>query len=364
MSWLTALLVNIGIGVVAGLVVNFGVRAVIAFLTTKDYYEKPVREAIAVGFAERRVSVRDGLELNVAEGPDGGVPLLLIPGQGSVWQEYSKALPPVADDFHVLVVDVHGHGKSTWNPRDYTAVQIADDLATLIEMTFGRPALVAGHSSGGLIAALVAARHPEAVLGTLLEDPPFFSTEPDRVPQTYVYLDGYRSAVSFLAQSEERDWVCWYMPRSYWKRLFGPLWRLFTKEVIRQRRANPDRLPLIRWVSVSINRIWESMSHPFDQRFTMGFVDNSWFRGFDQAETLRGISCPTVFLKATTRHDRQGNLLAALSDEDLARAEGLLPDNQTIRVRSSHDIHFARTTSYIAALRTLSEAVKRKTASA
>lgn len=352
-------LVNICVGVIAGLLVNFGVRALIAFITTKDYYQKWVREAAALGFAERGVTVRDGLELNVAEGPAGGFPLLLIPGQGSVWQEYCKALPHVADSFHVLVVDVHGHGKSTWNPDDYAAVQIADDLATLLDATFGEPAFIAGHSSGGLVAALIADRHPEAVRGVLFEDPPFFSTEPDRVPQTYVYLDCYRSAMSFLAQSDERDWVSWYMPRSYWKRLFGPMWPVFTTLVTRQRRAAPDRLPLIRWVSVRVNRIWESMSHSFDLRFTAGFVDNSWFHGFDQAETLRGITCPTVLLKASTRHDRRGNLLAALSDEDLAQVEGLLHDNRTIRVRSSHDVHFARTSAYVAAIRTLVAAAGR-----
>ncbi|MFV0435176.1 MAG: alpha/beta fold hydrolase [Leucobacter sp.] len=358
MSW--PLLINIGIGIIAGLVVNFGVRALIAFFTTKDYYEKYVSEAIALGFVEHRVKVREGLEINLAEGPSTGAPLLLIPGQGSIWQEYCRALPHLIDDFHVIVVDVHGHGKTTWNPDDYTAVQIADDLASLIEATFGEPVLIAGHSSGGLIAAVIADRHPEVVRGVLFEDPPFFSTEPDRVQRTYVYLDGYRSTMSFLAQSEERDWVCWYMPRSYWKRLFGPMWPVFTRLVTRQRRSDPDRLPLIRWVSVSINRIWESMSHPFDLRFTVGFVDNSWFRGFGQAETLRRVACPTVFLKATTRHDRRGNLLAALSDEDLTHVEELLHDNRTIRVRSSHDIHFARTGAYVAAVSTLSGAIEQR----
>jgi hypothetical protein len=63
-----------------------------------------------------------------------------------------------------------------------------------------------------------------------------------------------------------------------------------------------------------------------------------------------------VFVKATTRHDRQGVLLAALSDEDLARVESLLPDNRTIRVRSSHDVHFAKTAAYVRALEQLVEA--------
>jgi hypothetical protein len=49
----------------------------------------------------------------------------------------------------------------------------------------------------------------------------------------------------------------------------------------------------VRWVSVSINRIWESISHPYDLRFTTAFIDNSWFAGLDQAATLpRSVARP------------------------------------------------------------------------
>lgn len=335
---------------VAGMALTCGTAAAIASVRTRDYFDKHVRVATDLGYKERKVSIRNGLTLNVAEGPQGGIPLLLIPGQGCVWQEYCKALPEVTDTYHVLIVDVHGHGQSTWNPADYTGRQIADDMCALIDEVFGEPAVIAGHSSGGLIAALVAARHPDLVRGVVFEDAPFFSTLPDRVRATYVGMDAFASAQSFLQQSSEGDWVCWYMPRSYWKRVFGPVWSIFTRSVIRQRRADAGRLPVIPWVGVGINRIWESLSHSFDVRFTASFADNSWFRGFDQAQTLSVITCPTVFLKASTRHDGDGNLLAALSDEDLAHVEELLPENRTIRVRSSHDIHFAQTKIYTSAL--------------
>lgn len=348
--------VIVGLSVV-GITANFGIRALIAIWRTKDYFVKHVREAERLGFVERHIVARDGMVVNVAEGPGVGIPLMLIPGQGSVWQEYCKALPALVGTFHLLVVDVHGHGKSTWNPDDYNAPRIAADLMAVVEQTFGERLLIAGHSSGGLVAALMAARYPERVRGVLLEDPPFFSSEPDRVAHTYFGMDVGASAESFLAQNSERDWVCWYMPRSYWRRLFGPLWSIFTREVIRQRREQPQRLPVIRWVGVKINRIWESMSHPFDLRFTRAFMDGSWFHDFDQAHTLAAIACPTVFLKATTRHDRNGNLLAALDDSDLARVEQLLKSNTTIRIRSSHDIHFAHTKTYVRALKELKACV-------
>lgn len=115
--------------------------------------------------------------LNIAEGPPGGIPLLLIPGQGCVWQEYCKALP-----------------------EDYTGVQIADDMCALVEEVVGEPAVISGHSSGGLIAALIAARNPDLVRGVVFEDAPFFATLPERVPTTYVGMDAFASAQTFLQQ--------------------------------------------------------------------------------------------------------------------------------------------------------------------
>lgn len=319
----------------------------------RGYFVNDARAARSCGFRERRIDVRTGTTLNLAEKTGGGPPLLLIPGQGCIWQEYSRVLPRLAELFHVIAIDVHGHGQSSSKPTDFLAGQIADDLIIVLNEVFDEPAIIAGHSSGGLIAAQMAARAPSLVRGVLFEDAPFFSTEPDRVPRTYVGIDNYANVTSFLTQDFERDWVCWYMPRSYWRKVFGPIWGLFTRAVTRQRRADPAAVPWLPWIPEGINRIWESVSHPYDLRFTAAFIDHSWFEGYDQDATLSAIRCPTAFLKATTRHNREGVLLAALDDDDLARVEQLLPDNRTSRVRSSHDIHFARPDAYIVALQSL-----------
>lgn len=340
---LDIVLLDAGIAV-AGIVLSQGIRVLVNIARTNDYFWGPVRRAEREGFVEKRLVVREGLVFNYAEGPRGGIPLLLVHGQGMRWQDYGPVLPALASEYHVVAVDCHGHGKTTWNPDDYTANRMSDDLATFAAAVFdGRPYVASGHSSGGLLVTAIAAMHPDSVRGLLIEDAPFFSTEPARAPHTYVYVDTFQYVDAFLAQKEERDWVCFYMPRSYWRRLFGgKLWSSFTRKVIAQRRADPQRLPLIRWVGVPINRIWESASHPYDVRFSRTFADNTWFDGFDQARTLRDITCPTTFIKAITRYDKKsGVLLAALSEQDSERVNSLLVDNQTIHVRSSHDVHFA-----------------------
>ena len=346
------MLINLG-AAFASVIISFAIRALAAVITTKDYFVRHVQVAKRLGFGEQQIEI-GGAALNICEGPNNGPPLLLIPGQGCTWQEYCKALPGLVNQYHIVIVDVPGHGKSSWNPKLYSAIEIANLIAALIKLKFSVPVLVAGHSSGGLIAGVLAAQHPELVKGVLFEDAPFFATEPDRVGKTFVGIDTFANVPGFLAQTKEKDWLKWYMPRSYWARLFGPVWPVFTRAVLKRRNKQPGQPPIVRWVPVNINRIWETQCQPFDLKFAQTFADNSWFTGFDQAKTLNAIKCPTVFLKATTRFDRQGNLLAALSDDDLKHIESLLPNNHTIRVKSSHDIHFAHPKTYQKAINTLS----------
>lgn len=336
------IVLNVSIAVV-GIVVSQGIRVLVNVARTKDYFWGPVADALSAGFVEKSMELRPGLSVNYAEGPRGGVPLLLVHGQGMRWQDYGPVLRTLSSKYHVVAVDCHGHGKTTWNPQDYTATAMADDFAALGAVVFdGAPFVASGHSSGGLIVAQLGASHADAVRGLVIEDAPFFSTERDRAAETYVWVDSFDFVDDFLSQDAEPDWVCFYMPRSYWRRMFGGrLWGRFTRSVIAQRHADANRLPLIRWVGVSINRIWESASHPYDLRFSKAFADFSWFAGFDQADTLADVTCPTTFIKTTTRYDKKGILLAALSEQDCERVGGLLSDNETVHVRSSHDVHFA-----------------------
>lgn len=339
---------GIGAVVLAGIVLTQGARLLRSIRRTKDYFWRPVREAIAAGYTEKQLRVRPGLTINYAEGPQGGIPLLLVPGQGLTWQDYAPVLPRLSETYHVIAIDCHGHGRSTWNPEDYAAVRIADDLAELIDQLFGRPCVASGHSSGGLIVTKLAAAHPGKVLGLVIEDAPFFSTEPDRAARTYAYTDTFARIPGFLAQTAESDWVCYYMPRSYWRHVFGEkLWAAVTRRVVAQRRQDSSALPVLPWLGVSINRIWESLSHPYDVHFGRAFQDFTWFDGFNQEQTLRDVRCPTTFIKTPTRHDKNGLLLAALDDHDCEKVDRLLPDNETVHIDSPHDVHFARPRRFV-----------------
>src|SRR5580698_813016 len=84
-------------------------------------------------------------------------PLLLIPGQTESWWGYEAAMPLLAEHFQVHAVDLRGQGRSTWTPGRYTLDNIGNDLVRFMDLVIGRPAVVSGLSSGGVLAAWLSA---------------------------------------------------------------------------------------------------------------------------------------------------------------------------------------------------------------
>ena len=133
---------------------------------------KPLKQTYRAGYIEKQVTLDDGTILNYAEGPDHGPALLLIHGQSMQWEDYARVLPELAQYYHVYAVDCHGHGESSHDASKYTAVAMGKDFVWFIDNVIGEPAVVSGHSSGGILAAWIALMR-EVVQGIVLEDPPF-----------------------------------------------------------------------------------------------------------------------------------------------------------------------------------------------
>lgn len=294
------------------------------------------------GFTEKQIKLKDGTMINYGEGPDNGkTPLLLIHGQGMTWEDYAKVLPELSKYYHVYAVDCHGHGESDWNPEKYSAKEMAEDFIEFIDAAIGEKTVVSGHSSGGMIAAWMAAYAPDRVLGTVIEDSPFFATEPGRREKTYVWVYGFQLYEDFKNQHEETDYFKYSLERSYWRKLFGDfLWNKFTKDAVAYHVKHPNKPVHLKYLPPQINRLFETATYPYDHRFGETFYSNRWFKEYDQTEVLSKIKCPTVFIKATTNYDGD-LLLAALSDEDADRVVALLEKGKRIDVDSpGHDIHY------------------------
>src|SRR5277367_5791817 len=87
----------------------------------------------------------------VTAGDETQPALLLIPGQTESWWGYEEALPLLAPHFQAYAVDLRGQGRSSRTPGRYSIDLIGNDLVRFMDLVIGRPCIVAGLSSGGVI---------------------------------------------------------------------------------------------------------------------------------------------------------------------------------------------------------------------
>ncbi len=124
----------------------------------------------------------DGIGLYVeVDGPEDGTPVLFLHGVGSSARTWEWLPPTVTQGRRIVRVDQRGHGRSDHATGTYVLARYgADAVAVLRELVAG-PALLVGHSLGGVVAWWVAQNHPELVTAVLLEDPPLLAGEtPER----------------------------------------------------------------------------------------------------------------------------------------------------------------------------------------
>ena len=117
----------------------------------------------------------EGVRLQYDEaGPTGAPPILFVHGLSSARTTWDRISPQLAGAHHVVRVDLRGHGESGHAPGTYVIDRYGEDVVELCDRVVGAPAIVVGHSLGGVVAAWVAQRRPDLVRGLLLEDPPLY----------------------------------------------------------------------------------------------------------------------------------------------------------------------------------------------
>lgn len=348
--------------------IAIGLVAVLAFLIggylqqNIGFQERDDAAISGAGFVEKRVDV-EGYSTAYAEGPDNGDPLVLIHGQGSQWRDHAKVLPELAESHHVFAVDVHGHGGSARLPTgEYRNARVGELLAGFLEAAVGEPALLSGHSSGGLLAAWIAANRPELVTGLLLEDPPFFSSVmPGAELTTGAGLP--RLAAEYLAEEPEESFPRYFVENGDYFEFFGVFEGALVDYSLRYIDNHPGEPLSIFFLPPFVNVYFQGLVD-YDPEFGVAFHDGSWYDGVDTAETLAAIDCPTVLIHTTFFRDQYGSaysdegvLMAAMDDEHAGRAMRLLGIPEAIEVASGHLVHYERPDVYLDAVRQLREAV-------
>ena len=92
-----------------------------------------------------------------------GRPLILLHGGLGSGEMFGPILPALAEQHHVIAVDLQGHGRTADIDRPIDIRLMADDIAALIDhLGLDKPDVV-GYSLGGGVAFFTAVKYPEKV---------------------------------------------------------------------------------------------------------------------------------------------------------------------------------------------------------
>ena len=326
--------------------------AVIFLLLVKIFY--PFRlsvDTIPQGFTEKKFNTGE-VNLNYVEGPENGLPLLFIPGQMEFWQGYNLVLPNFSKKYHVFVVDVRGHGKSTRTPGKYSYNVCGQDLKIFLEKVIEKPAIISGLSSGAVLSLWLAANAPEYVSAAISEDPPLFSSMYPRIKEEKFMYRLFQTAIETL-DKPKRDIKEFFakqgIPIKGKEKLllmpsFIASYRAMSLEVNKKiRPSKPYDLLNARFDE----RAGLKFINEYDVDFSKATIDGRLSEGFDPEETLRKIQCPLLLIHAYwSRHETWG-LLGALDNNDVDRICSIVKDIKVVQVNAMHDVHLAKPKIFI-----------------
>ena len=98
-------------------------------------------------------------------------PLVMLHGGAWIWQEYLSLMPSLSQRWHLHALDLRGNGGSGWAPGHYRLEDFTEDAVAFVSQ-LDKPPVLVGHSLGGAVALMAAARCPEKVKALIIEDTP------------------------------------------------------------------------------------------------------------------------------------------------------------------------------------------------
>jgi pimeloyl-ACP methyl ester carboxylesterase len=114
----------------------------------------------------------NGLRLHYLDwGNAGKPPLIMLHGIARVAHTFDHIAPRFTDRFHVIAIDMRGHGDSDWDPKAaYLVEDYVRDLEGFVGQLRLRTLTLWGNSTGGRVAQVYAGLHPELMSALIVED--------------------------------------------------------------------------------------------------------------------------------------------------------------------------------------------------
>ena len=214
----------------------------------------------------------------------------------------------------VFAVDLRGQGRSTWTPGRYTLDLFGNDLVRFIDRVIGREAIVSGLSSGGAIAAWLAAyAAPGQIVAAVFEDAPLFVSE----------------ANPAVGQSIRQGIGPMF---ALWHKWLGPQWSI--GDWTGMLHAMPEELPpalLAGLRAMAPAGSGEASAGPpqdmkdYDPEWGAAFVSGAATASSDHAAMLAQVKVPVLFTHHFhTIDESTGDLVGAISDVQVRHVHQLV----------------------------------------
>ena len=197
--------------------------------------------------------------------------LLLISGLGGVGASWGPQVELLARDFHVIVPDQRGTGRTSRAPDGYSTRQLAEDMAALVEGLDVGPVHVVGSSTGGAIAQELALEHGALVRSLV-------------IASSFARFDAYMRRQFEVRAIMAAQWDKPEMFAGYSLFLFSP----------RYTRDHPERVQ--QW----IDRCAAQPSQPEDR--SIGLKRIAMIASHDALARLPRIDHPTLVLCGEQNH--------------------------------------------------------------
>jgi pimeloyl-ACP methyl ester carboxylesterase len=257
------------------------------------------------GFQEKFFQAAD-VSVHYAEGPPNGPPLLLLHGLARDWKSFSVLLPELSPRFHIFALDMRGHGESSRIANGYRIPDYAMDVSAFLKQALPSGAAIFGHSLGAEVGMCVAASEESRVSALILGDPVISPESFAHSMYDPIFLQLHNLMVQGGSQEE--------MARGIGRveiRIPGFDQTLRIKEL----PGNPETVLLE----------WARSARLTDPEALAMTLDGSSFAGWDPAQILPKISCPTLLLQGNPELD------ALLTDDDVKLALELLPNARHVK---------------------------------
>lgn len=254
------------------------------------------------------------VSLNYVEGPASGPPLLLLHGITQRWQEFIQVIPALAPTHHIYALDFRGHGESGRAMGTYNGETYSHDVLEFMDRVIGEPAIVFGHSLGGMVSLYLAAHYPNRFRAQILGDCIVYGSSMTGTVLPSMFQCVYDLIVDGKSYEQLRREVPEMTLESP---LFGKApFKLF---------PGCDEPYLSAWARAL------SLLDPDVLRMTL---DGRTLGRWDPDELISRIECPTLLIQADPK---MGGLM---SDEDVTRIKAAKPDVQHARMNGvGHSLH-------------------------